>query len=64
MVKTSPSNAGDVGLIPGQGAKIPHVAEQLSLHATARSPCATTTEAHQRHTSKAIFKVTMSSVSL
>ena len=24
MVKTSPSNAGDVGLIPGQGAKIPH----------------------------------------
>ena len=24
MVKTSPSNAGDVGSIPGQGAKIPH----------------------------------------
>ena len=24
MVKTSPSNAGGVGLIPGQGAKIPH----------------------------------------
>ena len=23
MVKTSPSNAGGVGLIPGQGAKIP-----------------------------------------
>ena len=23
MVKTSPSNAGTVGLIPGQGAKIP-----------------------------------------
>ena len=25
MVKTSPSNAGGAGLIPGQGAKIPHV---------------------------------------
>ena len=24
MVKTSPSNAGDAGLIPGRGAKIPH----------------------------------------
>ena len=24
MVKTLPSNAGDAGLIPGQGAKIPH----------------------------------------
>ena len=24
MVKTSPSNAGDTGLIPGRGAKIPH----------------------------------------
>ena len=24
VVKTSPSNAGGVGLIPGQGPKIPH----------------------------------------
>ena len=24
MVKTSPSNAGDTGLIPGQGAKVLH----------------------------------------
>ena len=24
VVKTSPSNAGGVGLIPGRGAKIPH----------------------------------------
>ena len=24
VVKTAPSNAGGVGLIPGQGAKIPH----------------------------------------
>ena len=37
MVKNTPSNAGDVGSIPGRGAKIPHAAGQLS-------PCATTTE--------------------
>ena len=24
VIKTSPSNAGGIGLIPGQGAKIPH----------------------------------------
>ena len=32
-----PSNAGDMGSIPGQGTKIPHAVGQLSL-------CATTTE--------------------
>ena len=31
MVKKPPSNAGDVGLIPGRGTKISHSAEQLSL---------------------------------
>ena len=31
MVKNPPSNAGDVGLIPGQGTKIPHDAGQPSL---------------------------------
>ena len=30
MVKNPPCNAGYKGLIPGKGAKIPHVAEQLS----------------------------------
>ena len=30
MVKNSPSNAEDVGLIPGQGPKIPRVIRQLS----------------------------------
>ena len=30
VVKNPPSNAGDMGLIPGQGTKIPHVAGQLS----------------------------------
>ena len=36
VVKNPPSNAADVGSIPGQGTKIPHAAGQLS-------PCATTT---------------------
>ena len=35
MVKNPPSNAGDVGSIPGRGTKIPHAAGQLSLRATA-----------------------------
>ena len=33
LVKNLPGNAGDVGLIPGQGTKIPQAAEQLSQHA-------------------------------
>ena len=39
MVKNPPSNAGDVGSMPGGGTKIPHAVGQLS-------PCATTTEPH------------------
>ena len=34
MVKSLPSNAGDVGSIPCQGTKIPHAARQLSPRAT------------------------------
>ena len=30
VVKNPPCNAGDMGSIPGQGAKIPHDAEQVS----------------------------------
>ena len=37
MIKNLPSNAGDVGLIPGRGTKIPHAAGQVS-------PCATAME--------------------
>ena len=37
MVKNLPSNAGDLGLIPGQGSKIPH-AEQLSPHTATTEP--------------------------
>ena len=33
VVKNPPSNAGDVGLIPGEGTKIPHTAGQLSPRA-------------------------------
>ena len=31
MVKNSPSNTGEAGLIPGQETKIPHAEGQLSL---------------------------------
>ena len=36
VVKNLPCNAGDVGSIPGWGTRIPHVVEQLSLHAATR----------------------------
>ena len=36
MVKGLPSNTEDEALILSQETKIPHVAEQLSLHATTR----------------------------
>ena len=55
VIKNLPSNAGDVGSIPGRGTKIPHTAGQLSPRAKTtepgcsrarepqleRSPCAT-----------------------
>ena len=34
VVKNLPANARDLGSNPGQGTKIPHAAEQLSLHTT------------------------------
>ena len=46
MVKNPPSNAGDEGLIPGPGSKIPRAARQLS-------PRATTREAHELQLEKA-----------
>ena len=36
VVENLPSKAGEVGLIPGQGTKIPHAIEQLSPRATIR----------------------------
>ena len=47
VVKNLPSNAGNMGLIPGWGTKITQAAGQLSLRATTaepqleRIPCAT-----------------------
>ena len=38
VVKNSPSNAGDVVLIPGRRTKIPHAVGPLSLCATSREP--------------------------
>ena len=34
VVKNPPCNAGDAGLIPAQGTKIPHAVGQPSPHAT------------------------------
>ena len=34
MVKNPPSDAGDMGSIPGQGTKIPHAAGPLGPHTT------------------------------
>ena len=36
VVKDLPSNAGDLGSIPGQGTKIPNAVRQLSPHGTTR----------------------------
>ena len=38
VVKNLPSNAGDMGLIPGQGTKIPCALEQLSSCAATKDP--------------------------
>ena len=38
VVKTLPSSAGDTGLIPGQGTKIPNAAEQQILWIATTEP--------------------------
>ena len=38
VVKNLPSNAGDEGLIPGQGFGLPHTTEQLNLSTTTTEP--------------------------
>ena len=38
-VKNLPSSAGDVGLIPGQGTKIPHAVGQVCLSVATRDVC-------------------------
>ena len=39
MVKNSPSNAGDAGLIPGRGTRIPHAVGQLSPFTATKAQC-------------------------
>ena len=39
IIKNLPSNAGDMGSIPGQGTKIPHTAGQLSSTAATGEAC-------------------------
>ena len=39
VVGSLPSTAGDMGLIPGQGTKIPHAVEQLSPHTPTQTQC-------------------------
>jgi len=38
VVKNPPCNAGDMGLIPGWGTKIPHAAGQLNLSTATAKP--------------------------
>ena len=38
VFKNLPSNAGDVGSIPGQGTKIPHATGQLNPSTTTTEP--------------------------
>ena len=38
VVKNPPCNAGDAGLIPDWGSKIPYASEQLSLSAASTEP--------------------------
>ena len=38
VVKNLPSNAGNTGLIPGWGTKIPRAMGQLSRHAITKEP--------------------------
>ena len=37
VVETSPSNAGDAGLIPGRGAQIPHASQPKNQNVSNRS---------------------------
>ena len=39
MIKTLPSNAGDAGSIPGQGAKIQHVSQPKSQNIRQKEYC-------------------------
>ena len=46
MVKNLPCNTGDMGLMPGQGTKIPYAVELLSLSAAITEPMCPSYRAH------------------
>ena len=48
VVKNPPSNAGDVGSIPGWGTKIPHASGQISLSTATTDPCSTIKTQHSQ----------------
>ena len=50
VVKNPPSNAGDVGSIPGRGPKIPHAVGQLN-------PCTTTREPVRRNERSCVLQL-------
>ena len=54
-IKNLPCSAGDVGLIPGEGSKVPHAAEKLGLHAELLGPFART---RQRPWARGMIHVT------
>ena len=56
MVKNLPFNAGDMGLIPGQGTKIPHTAGRLSPHTETTEPECSRAHTPQPRPSEAIKK--------
>ena len=43
-MKNPLANAGDMGLVPGPGTKIPHAAGQLSPHTTTAEPVCSTAQ--------------------
>ena len=49
VVRNPPSNAGDEGLIPGGGSKIPHAAGQLSPRTATREKPTRRGEESARH---------------
>ena len=55
MVKNPPSNAGDVGSIPGRGTKISHAGGQLSPRATATEPVHLNERAREPQTAEPMY---------
>ena len=55
VVGNLPANAGDTGPIPGQGTKIPHAAQQLSLQATTREKTSVWLQHQCRHKHPGMF---------